>query len=154
MPLPRLSAVVENLSGFLHEGPTDFEITILPTSTTNESERLTIDESIVLIDGKHLGLDARSLPWVTWEIRQDYRKCRKQQQCGDDNDTDTDATEFLLLLLTVTSCLLLVNPDHATAWADRRRCLLSLLRNDDDDDDYWRHELTFLNLLMTQHSKA
>jgi hypothetical protein len=98
-----LSAVVEKMSGFLQEGPTDFEITILPTttstaSTSTSNERLTIDESIVLIDEKHLGLDARSLPWVTWEIRYDCRQCRKQR--GDGNDTTIE----LLLWLTVTSC--------------------------------------------------
>ncbi len=86
-----------------------------------------------------------------------------------------------------TSCLLLVNPYHATAWADRRRALhvlagLTLEEGRPDiggrptksaaapsvpagapsshhhDDDRrrrrWEDELDFLDLLMTQHSKA
>ena len=154
------SVVVEKLSGFLQQGPTDFEITILPTATTNvESKMLSIDDSIVLVDGKHLGLDARSLPWITREIRRDYKRI-KQQQLQHPLCTTTNNPE---LLLQVTSCLLLVNPDHATAWADRRRCTLTLTQNEKEDTQnvtdkgdhtYWHQELKFLNLLMTQHSKA
>ena len=96
-----LSAVVDKMSGFLQEGPTAFYASnnyLYSCTTSTSNERLTIDESIVLIDGKHLGLDARSLPWVTWEIRYDCRQCRKQR--GDGNDTTIE----LLLWLTVTSC--------------------------------------------------
>jgi hypothetical protein len=141
--MPSLDPVVTKLSGYLQEGPIHFEITILPNNINNEDKQLTLEESIVLIDGQHLGLDARSLPWMTRDIRQAYWQCRRAQENSSSRDGD--------LLLTVTSCLLLVNPDHATAWADRRRCLL-LFGNDGKHS--WPSELAFLNLLMTQHSKA
>lgn len=159
-----LPPVIERLSGFLNQGPTTFEITILPIQST-EDERLSVDDSIVLVEGQHLGMDARSLPWITREIRQCYKLQKRQLRQQQQDSTTTikkkkkneDIASFRNLL-TVTSCLLLVNPDHATAWADRRRSLLHFGGDDDnyDDkyDDCWRRELTFLNLLMTQHSKA
>jgi hypothetical protein len=149
--MPSLDPVVAKLSGYLQEGPIHFEITILPSNNNNnnndtndEDKPLTLEESLVLIEGQHLGLDARSLPWMTRDIRQAYWQCRRAHLA---NNTPSQEDG----LLTVTSCLLLVNPDHATAWADRRRCLL-LLGNDDKHS--WPSELAFLNLLMTQHSKA
>jgi hypothetical protein len=136
--MPALSPVVERLSGFLDQQPTDFEITIL--SGSDETKRqLSVDESIVL-HGQHLGLEARSLPWLTQAIRQDYKRLRNSKESG--------------ILLTITSCLLLVNPDHATAWADRRRCLLKQQQEQSNNGGGWKNELKYLNLLLTQHSKA
>jgi hypothetical protein len=139
--MPALSPVVERLSGFLEQQPTDFEITILSGSDETK-RRLSVDESIVL-HGQHLGLEARSLPWLTQAIRQDYKRLRNSTK------------ESGMLLLTVTSCLLLVNPDHATAWADRRRCLVNQQQQQQGNNGGgWKNELKYLNLLLTQHSKA
>jgi len=61
--------------------------------------------------------------------------------------------ELTSRILDTISCLLLVCPDHSTAWADRRRALLG-----DDasviDECFLQRELDFCNLLFTQHSKA
>ena len=76
-------------------------------------------------------------------------------------------------IMDATTCLLLLCPDHPTAWADRRRLILhrqreeemngNTDRNDDDDNNddnihsahsLLQMELQFLNLLFTQHSKA
>ena len=115
--MEKQSLVVEKLSGYLQQNPESFEITILPTTSNDESNSeqvLSLNESIVLMEGKYLGLDARSLPWMTREIRQKYKQCK------------ANSNSSVVELLRVTACLLLVNPDHATVWADRRRCLLRL----------------------------
>lgn len=81
------------------------------------------------------------------------------------NGTDGQDPLSWLDLRTVTSCLLLVNPDHSTAWADRRRAVHGLLEGSEateaeaevrrgDNARWWHQELDFLDLLMTQHSKA
>eukprot|EP00934_Nitzschia_sp_Nitz4_P006357 Nitzschia sp. Nitz4//scaffold4_size323378//282401//283706//NITZ4_000708-RA/size323378-snap-gene-0.477-mRNA-1//-1//CDS//3329553543//6347//frame0 len=152
------SEVVAQLGNLIEQRPTTFEITILPTvavSPIEEShngndntvkstkkkisnQELSLQDSLILMDG-HLGLDARSLPWMTRDIRKEYKRLKSQPNRFD--------------LLSVTSCLLLVNPDHATAWADRRRCLLHKIEERNNTDG-WINELSFLNLLMTQHSKA
>jgi hypothetical protein len=152
------SAVVEKLSSLLAQGPTHFEITILSgvNSCTDESDPrdLSLDESLLLVDGRYLGLDARSLPAMTREIRQQYKRLKRSlsSSCsGGDKDTASGTLDFLNTL----SCLLLVNPDHATAWADRRRYLLQISEiSVEDPNSIWTKELDFVNLLMTQHSKA
>ena len=63
-----LSDVVNLLSTFLEERPTEFAITILPIhreENIDEENKLALEESIVLVEKKYLGLDARSLPWIT-----------------------------------------------------------------------------------------
>lgn len=190
--------MVAKLSGFLSQKPTNFEITILPIAVPDDDDdvddngtyreqetdatmaqlkkkkrgkksmkKLSLDQSLLLIDGQHLGLDARSLPWMTQEIRAEYRRLRSSAKTCSTNEDDKSDED----MLTVTSCLLLVNPDHATAWADRRRSLLrqtqSLTKQSScpnsnpanpsklgQDAQLWARELDFLNLLMTQHSKA
>ena len=150
-----LPLVIKKLSALLDQKPSEFQITILPTVQNNDddndkpsSQQLSLDESIVLIDGKYLGLDARTLPWITREIRQCYKRCRK----ADDKNVMNSLRQEILL--SVTRCLLLVNPDHATAWADRRRCCCSISTDRESSQDCWQQEVVFLNLLMTQHSKA
>ena len=59
-----------------------------------------------------------------------------------------------LLLFNITSCLLLIQPDHSTVWSDRRRCLLLFKKEENDILLMWYNELDYLDLLMTQHSKA
>ena len=147
------SAVVDRLSSLLSQGPTHFEITILPGTNSSENDSkgqiLSLNESLVLVDGQYLGLDARSLPSMTREIRQQYKRLKlglERNQSGDETTT---------LFFNTLSCLLLVNPDHATAWADRRRSLLqSAEKLGQDPNSLWTNELDFVNILMTQHSKA
>jgi hypothetical protein len=107
---------------------------------------------------------------------------------------DNSSLSFLFWneLWWVTACLLVVNPDHATAWADRRRALWFLVPTHcrhgnpntdptlpppssslaasascasrsssnsstpttENDKEWWQKEYAFINLLMTQHSKA
>lgn len=124
-------AVVRFLE-LLQEKPTEFDIAIL---SDKASENL--QDAFVLQDGA-LGVNALDLPYLARDFRQDYWKCRKSDGSED------------LLLWNVTKCLLLLCPDHATAWADRRRYLL-LLNN---CRETLEEELTFVNLLMTKHTKA
>jgi len=37
---------------------------------------------------------------------------------------EEEQKKYHTLLFNITSCLLLVQPDHSTVWADRRRCIL------------------------------
>lgn len=142
------SSLVTHLCRLLTQNPSQFEITILPVVSLSEddggggssSAQLSLEDSIMLVEETYLGLDARSLPWMTREIREEYRK---QKHKGEHSE----------IFLSTLSCLLLVNPDHATAWADRRRCLLQI-SGENESHPCWRQELQYINLLMTQHSKA
>jgi hypothetical protein len=150
------SPVVQRLVDLLKQEPTDFEITILclPEELAKQpkSDLPNLEHVILLAEG-HLGLDATAFPFLVREIRNDYKQYKKQ-------GTKTNPE----LMVDITACLLLVNPDHATGWADRRRSLLRLssnsATNNSSKDDggrsccWWRREHSYLNLLMTQHSKA
>ena len=147
----------------------------------------------------HLGLDARHLPRIARILRRAYFRAKEKEQQQQQQQTGStpvsvsssttapapscSETTPTKELFRITSCLLLIQPDHATAWADRRRCLLSLrytlgAGKDDDDDETitktetdtrsgdtnqkaekaspfpWHQELDYLDLLVTQHSKA
>eukprot|EP00797_Seminavis_robusta_P005670 Sro1378_g267590.4 (307) ;mRNA; f:1690-2611 len=108
--------------------PKEFDIAILRSPDDNTKNPFVLQEG-------HLGLHAGDLPWLARDFRTAYRTARLQ---------DCDS------VLKVTSCLLLVCPDHATAWADRKRALLSVQCH----EDLWTRELDFVNLLMTRHTKA
>jgi hypothetical protein len=196
------SEVVARLSSLLEEEPIQFEITILPgTSSSSDNDdggsgdssqtnntKLSLEESLLLVEGRYLGLDARSLPWMTQEIREAYKRQKKRllllvehdsavtnNDHGRQEDPPRDGTvpsssssssssSKVTMMIQTLACLLLVNPDHATAWADRRRCLLQIAKHrqqlmEDEDRSLssvalWKKELAFVNLLMTQHSKA
>jgi hypothetical protein len=118
---------VQRFTHLLQENPNEFDIAILSDRANEEDYPA---KSIVLQKGS-LGVNALDLPRLSSDVRHDYWQCRRA-------DTYLEST---------TKCLLLLCPDHATAWADRRR---HLLRNLGDMDQ----ELSFLNLLMTKHTKA
>lgn len=153
-----LSPIVQKLHDYVQKSPTEFEITILPTVTTNkmETDELSLEESVVLVEG-HLGMDARSLPWMTAVIRKDYKSLKKSllkasASASDESSTSAskaaeDINALHSQIQMATNALMLVNPDHSTAWGDRRRALIVTSGD-------WVREMQFLNLLMTQHSKA
>jgi protein prenyltransferase alpha subunit repeat containing protein 1 len=155
-----LSPVVQKLHKYVQQGPTEFEITILPNVSTNklETDELSLDESLVLMEGQFLGREARSLPWMTHTIRKDYKALKKtlmattaatsDDQSSTNNSTNNAPVHALhSQILMATDALMLVNPDHSTAWGDRRRALIATSGD-------WTREMQFLNLMMTQHSKA
>ena len=173
--------IIDLVQQFLSQSPSDFSITILPTTETTTTPQGTspsndkkatpsLDYSIVLVDG-HLGIDARSLPWITRELRKAYNRLRHDEMTRRDYNGryyDNDATcntnsgneATAEKMIQTTECLLLVNPDHSTVWADRRRALLQksiTARRDIDNNSglpVWKAELSYLDLLFTQHSKA
>ena len=68
-------------------------------------------------------------------------------------------------MLDVTTCLLAICPDHATAWADRKRALFYAFKHAQSciseneklfvvRDTIWKNEIEYLDLLFSQHSKA
>jgi hypothetical protein len=118
---------VQRFTQSLQENPNEFDIAILSDQANEEDYP---DKSMVLQNGA-LGVNALDLPRLASDVRHDYWQCRR---------ANTN-------LESITKCLLLLCPDHATAWADRRR---HLLRNQGD----MHQELSFLNLLMTKHTKA
>lgn len=146
------SPVVQRLVGLLKQEPTDFEITILysdlPKRKPASIEDVDLEQSILLAEG-HLGLDARAFPFLVREIRKDYKQYKQKGK-----ETNHER------MVDITACLLLVNPDHSTGWADRRRSLLRLSSSSDKHSSkdgpifWWRQEHSYLNLLMSQHSKA
>jgi hypothetical protein len=147
------SPVVERLVSLLEQGPIDLEIAILPTIDAPEKltslDGLDVNNMLVLAEG-HLGIDARGFPLFIRDIRRAYKEFEKKKATttGMDEDVTTVRTQEQLQL---TACLLLFNPDHSTAWADRRRGLLEISV---DDSSAWNRETQFLDLLMTQHTKA
>lgn len=128
--------VVQRFMELLDQRPTEFDIAIL-----SEKESENVQDAIVLQSDTFLGVNALNLPYLARDVRHDYWECRKKKET----------------LENVTKCLLLLCPDHATAWADRRRHLLRLLDDTTSSkqrQEALRDELDFLNLLMTKHTKA
>ncbi|OEU14258.1 hypothetical protein FRACYDRAFT_240792 [Fragilariopsis cylindrus CCMP1102] len=140
----------------------------------------------------HLGLEAQHLPFIAKKIRKVYHttkmkmkeskaKAMKKDNITNNNNRNRNEEEVEeetvtnVLLFNITSCLLLIQPDHSTVWSDRRRCLLSQIQrimettqlqnnNSEQEEEekkeneilllMWYNELDYLDLLMTQHSKA
>ncbi len=101
----------------------------------------------------HLGIHAPHLPMLARDFRTEYFSLRCILRNCVDSDKIANIPEWLFLRkLDATTCLLLVCPDHSTAWADRRRVLLG--GGDSIDEVTLGREFDFLNLLFTQHSKA
>lgn len=108
---------------------------------------------------EHLGINAPDLPKLARDFRHEYALLR--QQCFRQSDADDagrdgimmdDVTSLRSRILDTTTCLLLVCPDHSTAWADRRRALSGA--NKSMEEYVLQKEMRFCNLLFTQHSKA
>ena len=146
------SALVSELAGLLKTKPLpkELEVTILPFENDED-----VDTSSFMKEGVHLGIHAPNVPKVARECRKVYYNLRKvaSQRIDDINDSIDD-------LMDCISCLLLLCPDHATAWADRRRFLLKRVSALEKDSLtacallFWRAELEYMNMLFTQHSKA
>jgi len=143
MPLEPES--IGTLADLLHQDPPpkELEITILPFPDDN-------DTSSFMKDGIHLGIHAPHVPKLAREFRKFYYGSRSAAiSNGEHNDTDRNK------LMDCVSCLLLLCPDHATAWADRRRLLLQREELSITSSlSSWETEIGFLNMLFTQHSKA
>ena len=132
--------------------PTEVNIAILDDSKSYP------DRAYAKVD-HHLGIHAPDLPQLAHEFREQYallrRRYRQRRDAVGPNDGGVSGgmEELVFRILSITTCLLLVCPDHSSAWADRRRALL----NDDDavmEECALRKEMDFCNLLFTQHSKA
>ena len=152
-----MSRYVERLVDLLGRHPDDLEITILPTAVVAEKQQenlkrledVDIERMIVLEEG-HLGIDARAFPFLIREVRRVYKELKFRTNTPEAVLTSM-ATSRVEEQLQLTACLLLFNPDHSTVWADRRR---ALLESPVEENIKWNGEIRFLNLLMTQHTKA
>jgi len=166
-PLPSVVA----LSKLLDENPVEFDIAILRDCNNNdtsddnnkEDEEEGQKDPFILQEG-HLGLHAGDLAWLARDFRRTYRAYRPAFMEfieSEPNNSITTSNQKVwqgneLLperILQATSCLLLVCPDNATAWADRKRALLCLQLTH-STRQLWTKELWFVNLVMTKHSKA
>ena len=97
-------------------------------------------ETMIRVD-QNVGIDAHHLPPLARDFRANYAHVRRSI-CHETS------------LVEATTCLLLVCPDHSTAWADRRRALFSKAPPQQTPLRAYQAELTFLNFLFTKHSKA
>lgn len=162
-----LSPTVEALTKLLRQEPKEFDIAILraPAISDDDGEAGGISDPFILSEcGVHLGLNAGDLAWVARDFRRAYREVRPafliHIEAAAATTAGADSQLARKRLLQVTSCLLLVCPDNATAWADRKRALLAQQAstrktgNDSLIGYSWDKELRFLNLLMTKHTKA
>ena len=105
-------ATIERFSKLLEAASlVEFDIAIL-RGPDEQGDPFVVEQGV-------LGLHAGDLAWLARDCRTVYRKVRK----------DITTTAGKQELLRVSSCLLLVCPDHATAWADRKRALLSLAKD-------------------------
>jgi hypothetical protein len=137
--------------------PIQLEITILPDRTykDNNHDDNNDDDSdyYFLKDGIHLGIHAPNLPTLARIFRKDYYSLRKSLLpfiLRNDHENDE-----IQRLWEATSGLLLLCPDHATAWSDRKRMLIFFTkRKDMGNHSLWKEEIEYLNLLFSQHSKA
>lgn len=123
--------------------PKQLELTILP---------LEDDNTPLLKEDIYLGIHFPCLPKLSRDFRSIYKSLKNEV-------VDTGSEHFGDQMMKVLTCLLLVCPDHATAWADRRRIILRKLNQEpqmDDDENLkvLEKELDYLDLLFTQHSKA
>jgi protein prenyltransferase alpha subunit repeat containing protein 1 len=152
------SSIINHITDLLNESPIDLEITVLTTSAGEEdddeeesiSTPFHLKESIVLVE-QHLGIDFNCLGYITNKIKKQYYRNRKQHSSH---------------LFDITSCLLLINPDHTTCYNDRRRCLLKMITEKQRQSQQQQQqeedpliitlvqEIQYMNLLMTQHTKA
>lgn len=135
--------------------PKELEITILPFPENDE-----IDASSFIKDGIHLGIHAPHVPQIASDIRSAYRKYRSTILLQDGNGGRDIPDDIVCKYMDCISCLLLLCPDHATAWADRRRLLQLRYRTLKDASvnydglSFWDNEIRYMNLLFTQHSKS
>lgn len=140
------------LINYLNErpNPTEVNIAILDADLNG-----TYPERAYAKVDNHLGINAPDLPQLASEFRKEYALLR--QSCRQIDGSWSGGSRKRVL--DTTSCLLLVCPDHSTAWADRRRALLAEGENNDhmeiegEECVLWK-ELDYCNLLFTQHSKA
>ena len=186
--------------------PTELEITILPDRPNindNDDDGNDDDENdsdyYFLKDGKHLGIHAPNVPhlartfrYEVYSIRSAYLLNRqmmmeqdnqKYKDRNDDDEHDHDPMGKMLPKVDIqnrlwdsTICLLLICPDHATAWSDRKRLLKDKwkekyvleytkqqgkvyhsndetivdVNDDDDDDDDCYDDSCMLNLWQSE----
>lgn len=124
--------------------PTDLDITILDV----DSSAAYPDRAFAKVE-THFGIHAPDLPRLAREFREEYALLRQRRR-----HRSTGAVETSLRVLDTTTCLLLVCPDHSTAWADRRQALLLGSHGATPGEGALHKELDFCNMLFTQHSKA
>jgi hypothetical protein len=147
--------------------PKELEITILPfpldynDNEDNDTGTAT-NQSSFMKEGIHLGIHAPHVPKLAREFRKEYYTCRSTRAIiKTETDTERGLDPDPKQLMDCISCLLLLCPDHATAWADRRRLLISqenqILESSTLQSrlfTFWEAEIGYLNMLYTQHSKA
>jgi protein prenyltransferase alpha subunit repeat containing protein 1 len=148
--------VISQLADLLRQEPLpkELEITILPFPEDDET-----DASSFLKDGIHLGIHAPHVPLIASKIRNAYNKFRCTVLLQDEEGECDTSYNIISKYMDCISCLLLLCPDHATAWADRRRLLQKRQRTKQyispkDLLSLWDDEIRYMNLLFTQHSKA
>ena len=174
---------IKTLINLLNQEPPsqNLEITILPlddyeTTTSTCINTSTCTSTAFLKDGIHFGIHAPHIPQLAREFRVEYHALRHRCRCLDDsteNDSTTstrketsnvnvfqeEETEEDIRFRESITCLLLLCPDHATGWADRRHVLLRRevsagAGNGAGQQEVWSQEIQFLDFMFTQHSKA
>ena len=123
--------------------PKQLELTILPLEDDNTS---------FLKEDIYLGIHFPCLAQLSRNFRSVYKQMKNEVLSMDDEKIGDD-------MMKVLTCLLLVCPDHATAWSDRRRLVLKKLsqhkqKHDEEKRKILENELYYLDLLFTKHSKA
>jgi hypothetical protein len=180
---------IKTLINLLNQEPPsqNLEITILPL---DDYETTTCTSTAFLKDGIHFGIHAPHIPRLAREFRAEYHalrrnmknmsfEWRRRHRCSPimDDTTENDSTrketsnvlekETDIRFRESITCLLLLCPDHATGWADRRHVLLrsAFERKQEEADgastgagagqqEVWFQEIQFLDFMFTQHSKA
>ena len=155
----------------------NLEITILPLDDDDDfDDEDATRKTSFLKDGIHFGIHAPHIPRMAREFRTEYHALRRTSSGGVSNVTttkhhdDQDGSSLLedttcrksIRFQEAITCLLLLCPDHATAWADRRHLLRKAYEKQETAKDggqeqrgvWFQEEIQFLDFLFTQHSKA
>jgi len=144
--------------------PTGLEIAILHIEEDNGGDLDTYPTNAFAKVGVHLGINGSDLPRLARDFQREYKSLRSLFKAEDycmldhtEEGADLYRENWRPLITRIrdaTTCLLLVCPDNSTAWADRRRVVLNLTADENHAVGIYKEELTFINLLFTQHSKA
>ena len=153
-PPTSIALLIEHLNE--SPNPTDFSIAILDADLGAAYP----ERAYTKVDN-HLGINAPDLPQLAREFREEYALLRRRYRRAGSAEIHELRLGIEMGILDITKCLLLVCPDHSTAWADRRRALLGddvavncTTNPTEQKKCTMKKELDFCDLLFTQHSKA
>jgi len=174
--LSKEPVAVTVLTSLLNENPVPTELGIAILRVDNDDNHKHNGEYQIISDKNsyphnafvkietNLGINAADLPKLAHEYRQEHTTLRRILLQSGSVVSRAPCQTLQDRIMKVTSCLLLLCPDNYTAWADRSRIIESenkkicenkrnIVAQENRQRQLLRDEITFINLIFTQHSK-